>query len=66
MKGNSGFGAPAPKMPLWGDTMTWFQKHVVEPSIFCLHSIKVLHVIGNDETQERYLLEAPIYVSLVE
>ena len=25
----------------------------------CLHSIKVLHIIGNDETQERYLLEAP-------
>ena len=26
---------------------------------FCLHSIKVLHIIGNDETQGRYLLEAP-------
>ena len=32
---------------------------------FCLHSIKVLHIIGNDETQGRYLLEAPFSACLV-
>ena len=51
-------------MSLWGDTITWFQKHVVEPSN-CLHSIEVLHGFGKAEMRERYPLEAPFSACLV-